>query len=88
MKNLNLSLTPDSNKLVCQEILDGFEARLAYQGVKVGSAKARSMEVEFMAGAMATLSSLFPNRNPDLLSTAIPPYWVIAIMSGRSLLDQ
>lgn len=44
-------------------------------------------ELEFFIGAMTALNSAFPADDPNNLSPKVPPYWIIAMMSGRPVVE-
>lgn len=45
------------------------------------------LEVEFLVGAMTTMNVAFPGV-ADALSDLVPPYWVMCMMSNRSVLEK
>lgn len=54
---------------------------------KQGGRKYQVAQGEFFVGAMAAINAILPNEgNQENLSGAVPPWWVIAIMSGRDIL--
>lgn len=72
---------------VKEAIEQAWLSRAKAQYLKPGTAKYQSREVEFFAGAMATLHAVFPHPEPDRLSSAVPPGWVICAMSGRPIVE-
>ena len=56
-----------------------------YQGYKPGTKKYAVQQVEFFAGVMRTLQTMFPNEDPKLMSEAVPPIWLVNVMSGRDI---
>ena len=69
------------NAVVKKALKERFEAI----GLARGSAKARHDEAAFLSGAAVILQHLFPGEDPARCSPAIPPFWLIAPMTGRSL---
>lgn len=66
-------------KKVQDAVITNLKAR---NNVKIMSDEGK---VEFLAGAMTVLHAVYKTEEEakdDKLSAAIPPYWVIAIMSG------
>src|SRR5690606_8937045 len=64
-----------------ETIEDRFRERCNALGLKIGSKKFKEEQASYFAGVMTTL-----------LSTGIikelPPYWTIAIISGRSIIEK
>ncbi len=63
-----------------------FEARIAANNIKKGSAKYLKMQGEFYTGAMAALVAIieqptFVKETKDM-GLAMPPKWVFPIMTG------
>lgn len=53
------------------------------------SARYRKAEIDFFVGAMTALQAMQdPSEGQEnKLSSLVPPYWVINIMSGRNLVE-
>lgn len=47
--------------------------------------RAAELEVEFLVGAMSAINVVFPGRDSEL-SSKVPVYWAMCMMSGRSVL--
>jgi len=48
--------------------------------------RAAELEVEFLVGAMSAINATFPGRDSEL-SSKVPVYWPMCLMSGRSVLQ-
>lgn len=79
---MNTIQTGDTDK-----ILETLKERIRLSGHKPKSRKAMEMGVNFLAGAAAAINVLIPSTDPEQLSKAIPPIWMIAPMCGRSVLQ-
>ena len=69
------------------EIEESLRRRLENFGLPPGSLRGLKMQAEFLSGAMAALQAIFPDDDPERLSSAIPPSWVINVLSGRSTIE-
>jgi len=74
-----------NKELIRKSIEEGLRNRLATLNLK-GKAK-KTEEVAFLCGAMSALQVVF-GENVTELTNYIPPIWVIASMTGRSVLDE
>jgi hypothetical protein len=61
-------------------------SRLRVQNLK-GKARLRE-EATFIAGASAALHAVFGDSEDARLTDYVPPGWIIAIITGRSILDE
>lgn len=77
-----------SNPEVIRVIEEAWLARAAARGYgKPSSAKYKNMEAEFFIGAMAALNARDPDADPSKMSSAVPPKWVVCLMSGRNIVE-
>lgn len=64
-------------------------SRAAAQNWKPGTATYAKHEVEFFTGATGVLQALFPDtESPSRLSSAVPPLWIMRILSGRPVVQE
>lgn len=63
-------------------------SRATAQGLKPGTKAYQKAEVEFFSGVMTALDVLFPNKNTENLSNAVPPLWIMNALSGRPIVGK
>jgi hypothetical protein len=77
-------ISKEQKAAIEQQWLDRAKA----QDLKPTSMAYKRAEVEFFAGAMAALHTMFPNAEATKLSNAIPPIWVVNAISGRPIVER
>ena len=61
--------------------------RVATLGLQSATGEYRRHEAAFLAGAMTVINHLFPAADARQLSERCPPRWVLAPLTGKSVLD-
>jgi hypothetical protein len=67
------------------KIEEQWKARAIVMGYKPKSATYKKMQCEFFVGAISAINSADEKATGGALSENVPPYWVLAIMSGREV---
>lgn len=62
-------------------IEDRFRERCNALGLKIGTKKFKEEQASYFAGVMTALLSTG-------IITELPPYWTVAIMSGRNIIEK
>ena len=56
--------------------------------LKPKSKRGGAEEAAFLSGAAVAIQAMFPNADPEKMSEAIPPLWIIFPLSGRSVVEE
>lgn len=75
-----------NTKDIAQTVEDAWAKRVKAQDLKSGTKKYFDAQAHFFAGAMNAMQAVLAPPDDPKLCTAVPPKWVIAILSDRDIL--
>ncbi len=77
---------PDK-KHIRAEVEQALRERLEILGLKPDTKRALDAECHFLCGAMTTINAIYPNADPNKISDMIEQVWILAPLTGRSVLE-